>query len=69
MKKLENPDISIDDLVVETQNKVKEVKEEIKRKEQKKKQERILRRLIKKRIMTLKIRIKATEISVAFYVI
>ena len=32
MKKLENPDLSIDDLVVETQNKVKEVKEEIKRK-------------------------------------
>ena len=32
LKKLENPDVSIDDLVVETQNKVKEVKEEIKRK-------------------------------------
>lgn len=32
LKKLENPDMSIDDLVVETQNKVKEVKEEIKRK-------------------------------------
>ena len=32
LKKLENPDLSIDDLVVETQNKVKEVKEEIKRK-------------------------------------
>lgn len=32
LKKLENPDISIDELVVETQNKVKEVKEEIKRK-------------------------------------
>lgn len=32
LKKLENPDISIDDLVVETQNKVKEVKEVIKRK-------------------------------------
>lgn len=32
LKKLENPDISIDDLVVETQNKVKEVKEKIKRK-------------------------------------
>ena len=32
LKKLENPDISIDDLVVETQNKVKEVKEEIKKK-------------------------------------
>ena len=31
LKKLENPDISIDDLVVETQNKVKEVKVEIKR--------------------------------------
>lgn len=61
LKKLENPDISIDDLVVETQNKVKEVKEEIKRK-----QERMLRRLIKRRIMTLKIRTKATEISVAF---
>ena len=32
LKKLENPDLSIDDLVVETQNKVKEVKEEIKSK-------------------------------------
>lgn len=32
LKKLENPDLSIDDLVVETQNKVKEVKKEIKRK-------------------------------------
>lgn len=32
LKKLENPDISIDELVVETQNKVKEVKEVIKRK-------------------------------------
>ena len=32
LKKLENPDISIDELVVETQNNVKEVKEEIKRK-------------------------------------
>ena len=32
LKKLENPDLSIDDLVVETQNKVKEEKEEIKRK-------------------------------------
>lgn len=32
LKKLENPDVSIDDLVVETQNKVKVVKEEIKRK-------------------------------------
>ena len=32
LKKLENPDLSIDELVVETQNKVKEVKEEIKRK-------------------------------------
>ena len=31
LKKLENPDISIDDLVVETQNKVKEVIEEIKK--------------------------------------
>ena len=30
LKKLENPDMSIDDLVVETQNKVKEVKKEIK---------------------------------------
>ena len=30
LKKLENPDLSIDDLVVETQNKVKEEKEEIK---------------------------------------
>ena len=66
LKKLENPDISIDELVVETQNKVKEVKEEIREKKQKRKQERMLRRLIKKRIMTLKIRTKATEISVAF---
>lgn len=32
LKKLENPDLSIDDLVVETQNKVKEVKKEIKSK-------------------------------------
>ena len=32
LKKLENPDLSIDELVVETQNKVKEEKEEIKRK-------------------------------------
>ena len=32
LKKLENPDISIDELVVETQNKVKEVKAEIMRK-------------------------------------
>lgn len=32
LKKLENPDLSIDDLVVETQNKVKELKKEIKRK-------------------------------------
>ncbi|WP_195413765.1 hypothetical protein [Streptococcus salivarius] len=32
LNKLENPDLSIDDLVVETQNKVKEVKKEIKRK-------------------------------------
>ena len=31
LKKLENPDLSIDDLVVETHNKVKEVKKEIKR--------------------------------------
>lgn len=31
LKKLENPDLSIDDLVVEIQNKVKEVKKEIKR--------------------------------------
>lgn len=30
LKKLENPDLSIDDLVVEIQNKVKEVKKEIK---------------------------------------
>ena len=59
LKKLENPDLSIDDLVVETQNKVKELKKE---------QERMLRRLTKKHIMTLKIRTKATEI-VAFYVI
>lgn len=32
LKKLENPDLSIDDLVVETQNKVKELKKEIKSK-------------------------------------
>ena len=32
LNKLENPDLSIDNLVVETQNKVKEVKKEIKRK-------------------------------------
>ena len=32
LKKLENPDLSIDELVVETQNKVKEEKEEIRRK-------------------------------------
>lgn len=32
LNKLENSDLSIDDLVVETQNKVKEVKKEIKRK-------------------------------------
>lgn len=32
LKKLENQDLSIDDLVVETQNKVKEGKKEIKRK-------------------------------------
>ena len=31
MKKLDNQDLSIDDLVVETKNKVKVVKEEIKR--------------------------------------
>ena len=31
LKKLENPDLSIDDLVVETHNKVKEVKKKIKR--------------------------------------
>ena len=31
LKKLENPDLSIDELVVETQNKVTEVKKEIKR--------------------------------------
>lgn len=30
LNKLENPDLSIDELVVETQNKVKEVKKEIK---------------------------------------
>ena len=35
--KLENPDISIDDLVVETQNKVKEVKKEIKRRKEEEK--------------------------------
>ena len=33
LKKLENPDLSIDELVVETQNKVKEVKKEIDRRE------------------------------------
>ena len=32
LKKLENQDLSIDDLVVETQNKVKELKKEIKSK-------------------------------------
>lgn len=32
LKKLENPDLSIDDLVVETQNKIKELKKEIKSK-------------------------------------
>ena len=32
LKKLENPDLSIDDLVVETQNKVKKLKKEIKSK-------------------------------------
>lgn len=32
LKKLENPDLSIDDLVVKTQNKVKEVKKKIKSK-------------------------------------
>ena len=32
LKKLENPDLSIDDLVVETQNKVKDVKNEIRSK-------------------------------------
>ncbi len=32
LKKLENPDLSIDDLVVEIQDKVKEVKKEIKTK-------------------------------------
>ena len=37
LKKLENPDISIDDLVVETQNKVKEVKKEIKRRKEEEK--------------------------------
>ena len=52
LKKLENPDLSIDELVVETQNKVKEVKKE-----------RMLRRLTKKHIITLKTRTKATEIE------
>ena len=61
LKKLENPDLSIDELVVETQNKVKEVKKEIKQRKAEEK-ERMLRRLIKKHIMTLKIRTKATEI-------
>lgn len=37
LKKLENPDISIDELVVETQNKVKEVKKEIKRRKEEEK--------------------------------
>lgn len=37
LNKLENPDISIDDLVVETQNKVKEVKKEIKRRKEEEK--------------------------------
>lgn len=72
LKKLENPDLSIDELVVETQNKVKEVKKEVKKlskEKQKKKKESMLRKLTKKRIMTLKIRTKATEISIAFYVI
>ena len=68
LKKLENPDLSIDELVVETQNKVKELKK-LNKEKQKKKKERMLRRLIKKHIITLKIRTKATEISVAFYVI
>lgn len=36
LKKLENPDLSIDDLVVETQNKVKELKKEIKSKKARK---------------------------------
>ena len=36
-KKLENPDLSIDELVVETQNKVKEVKKEIKKSRRKRK--------------------------------
>ena len=61
LKKLENPDLSIDELVVETQNKVKEVKKEIKQRKAEEK-ERMLRRLIKKHIITLKIRTKATEI-------
>ena len=68
LKKLENPDLSIDELVVETQNKVKEVKKEIKQRKAEEK-ERMLRRLTKKHIITLKTRTKATEISVAFYVI
>ncbi|MFR8245359.1 MAG: hypothetical protein ACLU93_02725 [Streptococcus sp.] len=42
LKKLENPDLSIDELVVETQNKVKEVKKEIKQRKKLSK-ERILR--------------------------
>ncbi|WP_410534540.1 hypothetical protein V6U66_02340 [Streptococcus salivarius] len=60
LKKLENPDLSIDELVVETQNKVKEVKKEIKQRKAEEK-ERMLRRLIKKRIMTLKNRVKTTR--------
>ena len=62
LKKLENPDLSIDDLVVETQNKVKE-RRKLSEKKQKKKQERMLRRIIKKRIMTLKIRIITTRLT------
>lgn len=37
LKKIENPDLSIDELVVETQNKVKEVKKEIKRRKEEEK--------------------------------
>ena len=62
LKKLENPDLSIDELVVETQNKVKEVKKEIKQRKAEEK-ERMLRRLIKKRIMTLKNRKKELKVQ------
>lgn len=66
LKKLENPDLSIDELVVETQNKVKEVKKEVKKEIKQRKaeeKERMLRRLIKKRIMTLKNRKKELKVQ------